>query len=222
MGHDDRADVLEISQLDHLVVDGGRGDRIETCRRLVVQQDARLECHGPRDRDAPPLPTREFGRHLVDVLGEPDEAEHFFDAAVDFLQRHVGFLVQLVADVFANGERVEERALLEDHPQIRADGHQLVLAELIDALAVDPHHAGVRLQQSHDDLERRRFSRPAGPQDDLRVPLDEREAEIPQDDLVVEGELHAVEHHDRRAHFSEHLFRRETVGRRLHVSGDRS
>ena len=40
---DDRADVLEIAQLDDLVVDGVGGDRIEPGRRLVVEQDARLE-----------------------------------------------------------------------------------------------------------------------------------------------------------------------------------
>ena len=36
----DRADALEIAQLDDLVVHGGRRDRIEPGRRLVVQQDA--------------------------------------------------------------------------------------------------------------------------------------------------------------------------------------
>ena len=38
--HDDRADVLEIAQLDDLVVHRRRGDRIEAGRRLVVQENA--------------------------------------------------------------------------------------------------------------------------------------------------------------------------------------
>ena len=40
MGHHDRADALEVAQLDDLVVDRNGRDRIEPCRRLVVQQDA--------------------------------------------------------------------------------------------------------------------------------------------------------------------------------------
>ena len=86
---DDRADALEVAQLDDLLVDGQRRDRIEAGRRLVVEQDARLRGHRPRDRDAPPLPARELRRHAVDELAEPDEAQHFLDPRVDLVERPV-------------------------------------------------------------------------------------------------------------------------------------
>ena len=71
-----RAHALEIAQLDDLLVHRQRRNRVEPGRRLVVEEDARLRRHRPRDRDAAPLAAREFRRHAVDELAEPDEAEH--------------------------------------------------------------------------------------------------------------------------------------------------
>src|SRR5262245_60772557 len=205
MRDDDRAHVLEVAQLDHFLVDRGRGDRIETGGRFVIQHDARPEADGTGDRDAAALAPGERGGHLVDVLGEPDEAEHFFDALVDLGDRHVGFLVELVTDVLADGQRIEQRPFLEDHAKVVAHWHHLLLVQLIDALAVDPHHTRVGLQQAADDLQRRRFSRSARAQDDLGVALDHREAEVPQDHFLVERQLHVIEDDDRRAGFGENL-----------------
>jgi hypothetical protein len=73
----DRADPFEIAQLDDLLVDGQRGDRIEAGGRLVVEQDARLGRHRARDGDAAALSAGELRGHAIDELGEPDEAEHF-------------------------------------------------------------------------------------------------------------------------------------------------
>ena len=106
------------------VVDRRRRDRIQPGRRLVVEQDARLERHRARDRDAPPLAAGQLRRHLVDVLGQADEPEHLLDAPVDLVERHLGFFVQLVADVLAHGQRVEQRAFLEDHAEIGA--HRII------------------------------------------------------------------------------------------------
>ena len=81
MGDDDRADVLEVAQLDHLFVDRRRRDRVEPGRRLVVEQDARLGRHRARDRHAPALSARQLRRHPVDELLEADEPEHLLARA---------------------------------------------------------------------------------------------------------------------------------------------
>jgi len=60
MRHEDRGDLLQVAQLDDFVIDGGRDDRIQPRRRVVEEQQIRLGCHGARNRDAPPLATREF------------------------------------------------------------------------------------------------------------------------------------------------------------------
>ena len=88
---------------------------------------------------------------------------------VDLLERQVGFLVQLVADVLADGERVEERAFLEHHAEVLPHRHHLVFGQLIDALALDPDGAGVRLQQAENQLQDGRLAGAAGAQEDLGV-----------------------------------------------------
>ena len=64
-----------------------------------------------------------------------------------------------------------------------------LLGELVDALAVHPDDAGVRLQQPGDDLQRGRLPGAAGAENDLRVPRDQREADVLQHDFVVERQL---------------------------------
>src|SRR5258705_9835111 len=185
MRHYDRADVFEVAQLDDFFVHCRRGDWIQPGGRLVVQQDARLERHRPRDGDSPALTAGELRRHFVDVLGQADEAEHLFDALVHLFERHVGLLIQLVADVLAHGERVEQCALLEDHAQVGSYRHHLLFRELVHPLAIHPDDAAVRLEQPRDDLQGGRLAGPAGAQDDLRVALEQRETEVLQHHLVV-------------------------------------
>src|SRR5262245_58132476 len=60
MRDDDRAHVLEVAQLDHLLVHGRRRNRIETGRGLVVEHDARPEADGTRDGHAAPLAAGQF------------------------------------------------------------------------------------------------------------------------------------------------------------------
>ena len=103
------------------------------------------------------------------MLAQADEPEHLRDAPVDILERHVRLFVELVADVLANRQRIEQRAFLEDHPEVCAHRHHLGFGQLVDPLTVHPHDAGVRPQQSRDDLERRRLAGAARAQDDLRV-----------------------------------------------------
>ena len=61
-----------------------------------------LHRHRARNRDAPPLSTRELGRPSVDERREPDEPQHFLDAFSDGVERLVRFFIELVADVFGH------------------------------------------------------------------------------------------------------------------------
>src|SRR5690606_32075230 len=101
--------------------------------------------------------------------------------------------------VLAHRQRVEQRALLEDHPEIHAHAHHLFLGHVLDTLAVDPDHARVGLQQPQNELQDRRLPRTTGAQEDLRMPFDQREADLVENHLVVEGQAHLVEDDDRRA-----------------------
>jgi hypothetical protein len=69
--------------------------------------------------------------------------------------------------------------------------------QLVDALAVHPDHAGVGLEQPRISFRIVDFPGAARAQEDLRVPLEQREAHVVEDHLVVERQRHAVEDHDR-------------------------
>src|SRR5262249_37584744 len=117
--YDNRADVLEVAQLDDLVVYGGGGNRIETGVRLVVQKNLGARAEGAGDRHPAALPARQLGRHAVDELSEADESEDFADALVDCFKRKVGLLVETISNVLAYCQGIEQRPLLKDHAYTR-------------------------------------------------------------------------------------------------------
>ena len=140
--HDDRADVLEIAQLDDLVVDRRRRDRIEAGRRLVVEQDlaAWTPSRARSPRGGAARPTAPTASCRCARRGRRSRAPPSTRRSTS-VERHVGLLVQLVADVLAHGQRVEERAFLEDHAEVGAHRHHLALGQLVDALRRSPSTA---------------------------------------------------------------------------------
>ena len=67
---------------------------------------------------------------------ETDEAQYLRDARVGLVERPVQLLEQLVADVLAHGERIEQRPFLKHHAEVVADRHELVFVHVVDPLAV--------------------------------------------------------------------------------------
>src|ERR1019366_1425231 len=70
---------------------------------------------------------------------------------------HVAVLAQRIAHIVEHGERIEQRAALEDHPDLLADIGHRVLAEVVQPLALDDHLATVGALQpvempQHDAL----------------------------------------------------------------------
>ncbi len=109
------------------------------------------------------------------------------------------FFEELVADVLAHRQRVEQRTFLEDHAEIGANLHQRVLVHVVDAFAVDEDASLIRFEEAEDQPEDGRLAGTARPQEHLRVAGLEREADVVQDHLLVEREMDAVEDDDRPA-----------------------
>ena len=65
---------------------------------------------------------------------QADKAERLADAAVDLLIGHA-LLDQLVGDIVAHREGIEERAFLEDHSGAGAQGEELLLGHEGDVFA---------------------------------------------------------------------------------------
>ena len=196
--HHDRPHLFEIAQLDDLLVHRDGRDRVEPRGRLIVQEDARLRRHGPGDGDPPALAARELRWPPIDVLRKTHEPQHFLHARANLGERPVHLLVELEADVLADRERIEERALLEHHAQPAPHPKQVALLHLIHALAAHVHLAGVGPEQPQNQLEDRGLAGAAGTEDQLRVPRQQGEADVAQHHLVVEGQRHVPQLHGRR------------------------
>ena len=176
---DDRADAFEVAQLDDLLVDRQRRDRIEAGRRLVVEQDARLGRHRPGDRDAAALPARQLRRHPVDELGEADEAEHFLDPLVDLVERQCRS-PRTACSRRSRAPSASRRARLPGRPCRGRRGPpsarlRVMLSTRSPLTKID---AGVRLQQPEDQPQDRRLPGAARAEEDLRVPGLQREADV--------------------------------------------
>ena len=194
---DDRAHVLQVAQLDDLLVHGDGRDRIEAGRRLVVEQDAAAwppsRARSPRGaagRPTAPTASRSMNSRRPTKPSTSSTRASTCRAACRSPRTACSRRSR-------HGQRVEQRALLEHHPEVGAHLHQLQLGHRVDALAVHPDRAGVGLQQAENQLQDRRLARAARAEDDLRVPRQQREADVLQHHLVVERQRHVVEHDDR-------------------------
>ena len=109
----------------------------------------------------------------------------------------VGLFVQPVADVLGHGQRIEQRALLEQHADVAADAQKLALGHVVHSLAVHENRAAVGPEESEHKLQHDGFSRAARAEQHAHAPLRHAEADVAQHDVLVEGERNLVEHHGR-------------------------
>ena len=98
------------------------------------------------------IPPERLAGKEVEGLLQLDKAQGIADAEVDFVVGNA-LLNQLVGDVVADGERIEERALLEDHAGAGAQGKELLLGHVGDLFAEEQDAALIGAQQAVGELE---------------------------------------------------------------------
>ena len=176
-----------------------RGDRIEPGRRVVEQQEVRSRRHRARDRHAAPLAAGQLRRHPVDVLAEADESQHL---------RRRGCAPGRPACRSprpAGSRRSPPRSAnrtarfpgtacrcRRGRASARARSCRSIRSPLTK---IAP---GVGPKQPENELEHDGFPGAAGAEQDPHAALRDGEADIAQDDVIVEGERHLVEHDGRR------------------------
>ena len=133
----------------------------------------------------------------VVVLTEPDETQDLRHSALHVIVGQVRLLRQTVADVLRHRQRIEEGDLLEHHADVPPQSEEIVLGHAIDPLAVHENRAGVRSKQPEDEFQQDRFPGAACAEQNGHAPRRDTEAHIAQDNVLVEGKGHLVEH-DRR------------------------
>ncbi len=152
------------------IVDLRGRDRVEAGGRLVEQEQRRAGDHRAGQRGALAHAARELARQLALAAGQADFAQAIGHGALDFV---VGEIVAQAAqregDVLADGHEVEERVVLEQHADERADGRQRVRRLGRDASAVDAHLALVGGTQAAQELEQHALARGGRPDQAQRL-----------------------------------------------------
>ena len=130
--------------LAHLRVDGGE--------RFVEQQELRLRCERPRERDALALPAGKLHRIPRAEPREPDELQQLIDARPALRLRHLLDL-QAERDVLTHRHVTEQRVALKDE----ADA-ALPRREVIHAAAADEDLSAIRRLEPSDHAQNRRLA----------------------------------------------------------------
>src|SRR6185369_17406476 len=154
VSHEDRRHVFEVAKFHRELADRSSCRWIETCGRLVKQNDLRITDECARDTNAPAHTARELDRHLLDCILEIYESQHATNFRLDFIFRNA-LLVQAKSDVVVNGKRVEERAFLKDHPDIPAYFHHLVFAVVGNVFTFHQYLPFIRFEEPEHELDDR-------------------------------------------------------------------
>ena len=140
------------------------------------------------------MPPGEAGGIKGEGLLELDKAQGFADAAVDFVVGDA-LLDELVSHIVADGERIEERALLEDHAGAGAQGKELFLGHGGDFFAEEQDAALVGAEQAVGQLEQDALAHAGGPEQDARLSRRYGEADVLKHRRAVEGDGDVAKDH---------------------------
>ena len=152
---------------------------------------------GAGDGDATPHAAGEAGGKERDGFLKADKAERLVDAAVDFFIGNA-FLDELVGDIIADGEGVEECAFLKDHAGTGAEGKELLLWHAGDFLAEEMDGAMVGAEEAVDEFEEDAFSDAGGAEQDAGFGGGDGEGDVVKDGRAVKGDRDVAQVDDRR------------------------
>ena len=153
---------MRFFKFQNFLADDHGGKRVQLARRFVVKDQLRFDDQRAGDGGALLHAAGKFGGHLVHGVLEADGFQFFRDDAVDFLRRFQPVFGQIKPDIFADGQRIEQRAGLENqrHAVFGGDFRRF------DGFAVDEDFPGVRRFQADEMLEQNAFAAAARPHDD--------------------------------------------------------
>src|SRR5690606_18878577 len=164
---DDRRQLVLIGQLDEQPHDLTRRLGVEAGRGLVDEQDVGVLQEGAGDADALALPAGELVGALVELVGDPDALEELV-GAVDGARREApeptapeAYVAELAGeDVLHHGQAVDERELLEDHPDAAPFEPQPPAGEAREVDTLELHGAGGWLDEAVHAADQRALAGP--------------------------------------------------------------
>ena len=147
-------------ELEDQVVEGVGADRVEAGRRLVEEDDVGVERDRPGEAGALLHAAGELGgelRRRRSAAGRPSTTLSRASASRS-RRLDVEELAHRRLDVLLDGQRREQRPLLEEHPPAPADRGELGVGAVEDVDAEDPDRAGRRAVQPDDRAQQHRLA----------------------------------------------------------------
>src|SRR6267154_2246189 len=106
-----------VAQIEDEIVEPPRADRVEARRRLVEEEDVRIERHRARQAGALPHASTDFRRRVVLEARETAQRELERGERGDFLPADVGVLLQRQGHVLQQRHRAPQRAALVEQSE---------------------------------------------------------------------------------------------------------
>src|SRR5438552_3178108 len=177
---DDEGDVQAAGQPPDQGIELRRSDRIQARRRLVQEQDSRIERHRPRDRRALLHPAADLGRHMAAERLETDQLELHARDQVHRRQIKRRVFLERQADILEQRHRTEQRTTLVHHADLGQDCTARCALRADDILAVDQDLARHRLIEPDHVLQERALAAARGTENDEHL-------------AAIDGEIHVLE-----------------------------
>ena len=178
---------LELEALNK-VADAASHDGIDHGGGLVVKDGLGLGGQRAGDGDAAPLAGGEAGGQQMNGFARADQVEQAGNELLNLVLLQTALFAQREGDVFADGEGVEERAVLEDHGDVLADFLEASLIERGNVLAVDANAARVCLEEAEENAQGNGLPYPAAAEDAEGLAAAVVETDLVEDFAVAEAD----------------------------------
>ena len=155
--HDDTRHPELLGQIDDQLIDLRAGDWVQTCRRLVVEKNQRIERQRSREPGTFLHPARDLRRKFVGMLSQSDQLELDLHLDVDDGPIEIRVLFERKRDVFGQRHRLKESAGLEQDSEIASDLVHPLFVQLIDPVPEHRDRAFRRGERADQHPQKRRL-----------------------------------------------------------------
>src|SRR5208337_4620023 len=191
-------DAVNVAQPQYERDDGLRGDRVESCRGRIVEHYGWTIDNRASDGNPAAHPSGKLRGQLVQGVTQLHEFQNLAHARLDLLLVHM-ILAQPVSDVFADRERVKQRAFLKHKADLAAQRQQSVFSHARHALAQNLHRAAIGTQEARGNLERERLAGTRFTEEHERLFWPSGEGDAAEDFAVRKANTYVAELNDRLA-----------------------
>src|SRR5579859_1047271 len=192
VGDSERGHAQILDQRGDQIVDHVGADRIEPGGWLVEEDDLGARRDRAGERHALLHAARQLvGPQVEDVAAEADALEILLGDAAHAVGLADPALREAEGDVAPHRHRIEQRAALEEHPELGADALHVTRAGAHHFDTVDGHRSALWCEQAENALERHRLARARSADDRHRLAMLDRQVDPVEHGLLVEA-LHHI------------------------------